>query len=97
MVSLPLGRGALKPPSSLSSPLCGQRICFNMYARIIIPTTKNQVRIRIGVMTQPTTWMLLEPKALPIANVDVTSAVFGKTYEYQVMVKTILWGPTQDQ
>ena len=32
-----------------------------------------------------------------MANVDVISAVFGKTYEYQVMVKTILLDPTQDQ
>ena len=52
LISL-LGFGALKPPSSLSSPFCGQRICFNLIARIIIPTTKNQVRIRIGVMIQP--------------------------------------------
>ena len=32
-----------------------------------------------------------------MANVDVISAVFGNTYEYQDMVKTILLEPTQDQ
>ena len=89
--------GPRKPPSSLSSPFCGHKICFKMIARIIIPTTKNQTHIRIGVMTQPMICITWELKTLPIAKVDVMSAVLGKTYEYQVIWNSILPRPTQDQ
>ena len=80
--------GALKPPSSLSSCFCGQRMCFNKIARIMAPKTNIQNAIRMQVRTQPIQLMAEESKALPIANVAVISAVFGKMKENQVMANS---------
>ena len=89
--------GPENPISSLSSPIWGHKICFMTIARIIIPKTKIQTRIRIGVKTQPMISMALDLKALPMAKVAVMSAVLGKTNEYQFIAKVSLSFPTQDQ
>jgi len=41
------------PPSSLSSPICGQRICFKYIARIIIPNTTSHTNMRITARAVP--------------------------------------------
>jgi hypothetical protein len=51
-----------------------------------------------GMMaTQPTMLIALQENALPMANVAVTRAVFGKTNENQVIENTIRPGPIADQ
>lgn len=92
---------ALKPPSSLSSPFCGQRIFCWMIALSIMLTTKNQTIIRIHAMTQPTMAMEVESNALATANVAVVRAVLGKMKENQFMAKSSSpraqdqWAPTE--
>src|SRR5256885_2560339 len=60
-------------------------ISWLIMALIIVPTTKDQSMISKQVITQPMTCMACDLKALPIAKVAVTRAVFGKTNENQVM------------
>lgn len=47
--------------------------------------------------TQPTIFIALHENALPIANVAVINAVFGKINENQVIEKSIRPGPMTDQ
>ncbi|KAL9017529.1 MAG: hypothetical protein Q9185_005152 [Variospora sp. 1 TL-2023] len=75
--------GALNPPSSLSSPFCGQSTCFCAIARIINPNTTNQAITRTTVITQPTIWSPRDRNALPTAKVAVIKAVLGKMKENQ--------------
>lgn len=53
--------------------------------------TKNHMRINRQVMTQPSTLMACELKALPMANVAEQSAVFGNTKENHVIAKGSRW------
>ena len=83
-----LGRrisGALKPPSSRSSPFCGHKIFFVPMACAMARNTRSQTMISPHVATQPTMLMAGEPNALPMAKVAVIKAVLGKTKLNQVM------------
>ena len=48
-------------------------------------------------MAQPMIKIGLQANALPMANVDVIKAVFGKTNENHAIVKTIRPGPMADK
>jgi hypothetical protein len=85
------------PPSSLSSPRCGHRICRSTTARIIIPHTNRYIRSSGITIAVPTIRIGRHENACPIANVAVTSAVLGKTNENQVIENTSRPGPIVDQ
>ena len=75
------------PPSSLSSPFCGQRICLSHIALVIIKKTNIHAPTRIPAITVPMICNAFDVNALPIASVAVTKAVFGKIKLYHVMLK----------
>ena len=94
--------GPLNPPSSRSSCLCGQRICFMWIALIIITKTQSHITIRMQVATQPIICIVNDPKDFPTANVAVTRPVLGNTNENQVMANCrpplpmhVQWAPTE--
>ena len=88
--------GSTHPPSSLSSPFWGHKICLSLIARIIMTKTNNQTNIKKQVMTHPTIWIAVLENDLPTAKVAVIKAVLGKTKEYHAMVKVSFPGPIQD-